>query len=225
VQDFELFSTSIRIPGEASSAMDADVSRTFVVFGVPRGGTTMVARIVEQLGVPMGQELPANYEDQAFNFDFMPDEFKADRSKMRASLIDSINQRNQHYSIWGWKYPRANIYLNQILEHVRRPHLICVLRDPLASSMRPLGRKNFRAKSGKISSPLKLIEQHLAWQNRNLEIIRKSKCPSLICSYEKAIISPVEFVKEMADFIGLDSSSDRISFAADQIKPGSYIQG
>ena len=213
------------IPSAASDAVGADDSRTFVVFGVPRGGTTMVARIVEHLGVPMGQDLPANYEDQAFNFDFMPDEFKADRSKMRASLIDAIHRRNKSHSVWGWKYPRANIYLNQILDHVRRPHLICVLRDPLASSFRPLGRKNFLAKPGKMTSPIKLIEQHLAWQNRNLEIIRKSKCPSLICSYEKAIVCPTEFVKEMTGFIGLDSSSDQIAFAVDQIKPGSYIQG
>lgn len=222
VQDFELFSTSIGISGAASDAEDA---RTFVVFGVPRGGTTMVARIVEQLGVPMGQDLPTNYEDPAFNFDFMPDEFKADRSKMRASLIDAIHQRNQSHAVWGWKYPRANIYLNQILEHVRRPHLICVLRDPLASSLRPLGRKNFRSKPGKMTSPIKLMEQHLAWQNRNLEIIRKANCPSLVCSYEKAIVSPADFVQEIAGFIGLNPSSDRISFAVDQIKPGSYIQG
>ena len=222
MQDFELFSTSIGISGAASDAEDA---RTFVVFGVPRGGTTMVARIVEQLGVPMGQDLPANYEDQAFNFDFMPDEFKADRSKMRASLIDAIHQRNQSHAVWGWKYPRANIYLNQILGHVRRPHLICVLRDPLASSLRPLGRKNLRAKPGKLmGSPVKLMEQHLAWQNRNLEIIRRANCPSLICSYEKAITSPDEFVKEMANFIGLTSSHEHIAQAVDQIKPGSYIQ-
>lgn len=223
MQDFELFSTSI---GISAAASDAEDPRTFVVFGVPRGGTTMVARIVEQLGVPMGQDLPTNYEDQAFNFDFMPDEFKADRSKMRASLIEAIRQRNQSHSVWGWKYPRANIYLNQILEHVRRPHLICVLRDPLASSLRPMGRKDFRAKRGKLmGSPIKLIEQHLAWQNRNLEIIRKSNCPSLICSYEKAVVSPADFVKEIAGFVGLNSSSDRIAYAVDQIKPGGYIKG
>ena len=221
MQDFELFSTSIGITGAASEAQDA---RTFVVFGVPRGGTTMVARIVEQLGVPMGQDLPTNYEDQAFNFDVMPDEFKADRSKMRTSLIDAIQQRNQANAVWGWKYPRANIYLNQILEYVRRPHLICVLRDPLASSLRPLGRKNFRAKSGKLTLPIKLMEQHLVWQNRNLEIIRKANCPSLVCSYEKAITNPVGFVQEMADFLGLGSSDQCIADAVDQIKPGSYIQ-
>lgn len=224
MQGFELFSTSIQIPGESSAAVNAADPRTFVVFGVPRGGTTMVARIVEQLGVPMGQDLPANYEDQAFNFDCMPDEFKADRRMMRASLIDAVNERNQTNLVWGWKYPRANVYLNQIIEHIRRPHLICVLRDPLASSLRPLGRKPARGKSAKRTSPIKLMEQHLAWQNRNLEIIRKSKCPSLVCSYEKAIVNPEQFVKEMADFIGLDSSDERISRAVDQIKPGSYIQ-
>ena len=224
MQDFQLFSTSIWIPGQASDDVDVDDSRTFVVFGVPRGGTTMVARIVEQLGVPMGQDLPANYEDQAFNFDFMPDEFKANRSKLHASLIDSIKKRNRSHSVWGWKYPRANIYLNQILEHVRRPHLICVLRDPLASSLRPLSRKSTRNKPAKRTSPIKLMEQHLAWQNRNLEIIRKSNCPSLVCSYEKAIGSPQDFVEDMAGFIGLESCDERISSAVDQIKPGSYIQ-
>ena len=222
MQNFKLFSTSIGLSGAGS---DADDGRTFVVFGVPRGGTTMVARIVEQLGVPMGQDLPANYEDHAFNFDLMPDELKADRSKMLSSLIDVIRERNQSHSVWGWKYPRANIYLKQILEHVRRPHLICVLRDPLASSLRPLGRKNVRARLGKMTSPIKLMEQHVAWQSRNLEIIRRANCPSFICSYEKAVLNPEGFVAEMANFIGLDSTDQSIARAVDQIKPGAYIQG
>ena len=220
MQDFELFSTSIGLSGAGS---DADDGRTFVVFGVPRGGTTMVARIVEQLGVPMGQDLPANYEDHAFNFDLMPDELKADRRKMLSSLIDVIRERNQSNSVWGWKYPRAHLYLPKIIKHVRNPHLICVFRDPVASALRPLSRRQ----SPKNPSPLmptKVVKQHLDWQTRNIQLIHKLSLPSFLCSYEKSVADRTSFVGELASFIGAPVDAEHLEAAVQQINPGGYMQ-
>ena len=39
------------------------------MFGVPRGGGTMIARVAETLRVCLGSDLPSNDDDSEFNFD------------------------------------------------------------------------------------------------------------------------------------------------------------
>lgn len=223
MKNFELFSTSIGILGSEQTDEVSD-QKTFIVYGVPRGGTTMVARVVEQLGVPMGKNLPLNYEDQDFNFDKMSDQLKADPALMHQALRRAIRKRNQEYQVWGWKYPRAHRYLPAILENIRRPHLICVMRDPVASSFRPLRRKSNGSSSGREASALRLMKQHLNWQEQNLDLIHQFGCPALMCSYEKSILQPDDFVRELSGFMGLGSDEVNVQRAIEQIKPGSYIQ-
>ena len=42
---------------------------TFIVFGVPRGGASKIARVDETLGVYLGSDLPTDDDDIEFNFD------------------------------------------------------------------------------------------------------------------------------------------------------------
>ena len=104
--------SSLRLFDDASVSESAGsiTQKTFIVFGVPRGGTTMVARVVEKLGVVMGTKLPLNYEDDEFNYDKMSDEIKQDPEQMARGLMRAINRRNNRFDIWGWKYPRAHLY-------------------------------------------------------------------------------------------------------------------
>ena len=93
MQDFERFSSSLYLHGskpEADSAAVDSTHKTFIIFGVPRGGTTMVARVAEKLGVEMGQNLPSNYEDDEFNFDKMSDGLKEDSKAMARALMLSL---------------------------------------------------------------------------------------------------------------------------------------
>ena len=166
MQDFEKFSSSLYLHGskQESDSVDNDLNqKTFIIFGIPRGGTTMIARVAEQLGVGMGSGLPSNYEDDEFNYDKMSDALKEDPKLMARALLRAINRRNGRHDVWGWKYPRAHLYLPLIIKQVRNPHLICVLRDPVASSLRPLSRKRVQ-KEGKAQLPTRVIKQHLSWQ-------------------------------------------------------------
>ena len=88
----------------------------------------------------MGDVLRANYEDHDSNFDILPDEFKRDKQKQLNRLSGVVDFRNQKFTTWGWKSPRAMLYLPQIMEKLRNPHLICVMRDPIASAMRNISR-------------------------------------------------------------------------------------
>ena len=238
--DFNLSTTSVVLHNQTiledsdhKEKVDHD-QKTFVIFGVPRGGTTMVARVVGHLGVYLGDDLPANYEDQDFNFDILPDEFKRDKQKLLNRLSGIVDSRNQKFSTWGWKYPRAMLYLPQIIEKLRNPHLICVTRDPVASAMRSISRvqkKYLRSlKKGAKSMTFepafvqKIIKQHLSIQQGNIQLINDSKVPAFICSYEKAVANSVEFVNELAGFLALPCSSTTINDALTQIQPGGYIQ-
>ena len=120
--------SSLRLFDDASVSESAGsiTQKTFIVFGVPRGGTTMVARVVEKLGVVMGTKLPLNYEDDEFNYDKMSDEIKQDPEQMARGLMRAINRRNNRFDIWGWKYPRAHLYLPKIIKHVRNHTDLCL---------------------------------------------------------------------------------------------------
>ena len=225
MDDVQAPPSSIRVFGDAPGLEGASspAQKTFIVFGVPRGGTTMVARVVEKLGVVMGTNLPLNYEDHEFNYDKMSDELKQDPEQMARGLMRAINRRNNRFDVWGWKYPRVHLYLPKIIKHVRNPHLICVFRDPVASALRPLSRRQ----SPKNPSPLiptKVVKQHLDWQTRNIQLIHKLSLPSFLCSYEKSIADPASFVGELASFIGAPDDAERLDAAVQQINPGGYMQ-
>lgn len=226
MQDFEKFSSSLYLRGLTSDSDAAAVDqnqKTFIIFGVPRGGTTMVARVAEQLGVSMGSGLPSNYEDDEFNYDKMSDAVKEDPKLMARGLLRAINRRNAKRDVWGWKYPRAHLYLPLIIKQLRNPQLICVLRDPVASSLRPLSRKRVQ-KEGKAQLPTRVIKQHLNWQLKNIEQIHKFNRPTFLCSYEKAVLDPTAFVADMASFIDLRSDEQSLRAAVEQIRPGGYMQ-
>ena len=46
-------------------------NKTFVLFGNPRGGTTMIANLVRSMGIFLGDDLPVNLEDNGFNWDIL----------------------------------------------------------------------------------------------------------------------------------------------------------
>ncbi|QXT41111.1 hypothetical protein [Gymnodinialimonas ceratoperidinii] len=164
--------------------------RTVVCFGTARGGTSMVAGAILGLGVPMGPDLGRNLEDPAFNFDAQGMAMEGFLQHAR----DTVEARNQAHEIWGWKFPNAARYLEQLAPHLRAPHLVCVFRDPVPAALR-------RAKTPEEAPDF--IAGRLRAQMRNTELIEKLKLPCLMVSYEKASAQPAEFVQELAQFLRL----------------------
>ena len=88
--------------------------RTVIVLGVPRGGTSMVAKILSVLGVFMGDKLGATYEDPDFfrvmqRFGNMPPWRRKwhflQRRKVLSDIQSLVAQRNVDHEVWGWKFP------------------------------------------------------------------------------------------------------------------------
>jgi hypothetical protein len=178
--------------------------RTYICFGVARGGTSAVAGTMQRLGVFMGQDLPNNYEDPCFGPGIPP-------AKMR----ETIDLRNQQHDVWGWKFPAAASYLEHLFENVRNPYLVAVFRD-VAATMKGHVRWHSR-------DVIHAAQEVLLQQQKNWFLIERWRVPTLLVSYEKAVLSPHLFAQQLASHIGTPEPEDKaLTDLASFLSPGSY---
>ena len=187
-------------------------NKTFVLFGNPRGGTTMIANVVRSMGIFLGDELPVNLEDNGFNWDILSRlEPELSRKDKITSIKKVIEDRNAQYDVWGWKYPRTDVYFKDIAPTLVNPMLICVFRDVVASTWRGVVRRR--------QQPLNLMRRALDLQSSNLRLIEQSKLPTLLVSYEKAIADPLQLVTSLNRFMSLGLSHDELATHAEKVNP------
>ena len=131
--------------------------KTVVVLGIPRGGTSMVAQILHELGVFMGDEFTKsgsdyeNFEDEDFHNILWNGFTKliecvtqgknepqqadfTDPMHLLRKLIDTRNTAHAH-TPWGWKHAAGSILWflkTDLMMHLRNPHFITIWRDPVA---------------------------------------------------------------------------------------------
>lgn len=184
--------------------------RTYVILGVPRGGTTSVAGTARMCGLPIGDDLPTNLEDPAFNLDLHTRAGRDPLAEIRAAL----RTRNDQRQVWGWKYPRAGAYLDDVRDEIVDPRLIVVTRDIVATSSWGAGRRESQAQMDTVRTR---INQTL----RNVDLVDRWKVPTLMVSYERAITMPEQFVPLLCGFLGLPTPTDLTEILA-FLEPGSY---
>ena len=174
---------------------------TYIVFGNPRGGTTMIANILISFNVFMGDDLRNNLEDNLFNMDYLR---RTNEDLSNEQLINiirgNLKLRNDQNKIWGWKYPRSAYYLEDIQDDLINPKFICIFRDPFAIARRNIFRHS--------KDPCNTIKQATKLALKNINYIKKAKKPSLICSYENILSNPLEFIKLINNFIGNPISNE-----------------
>ena len=141
--------------------------------------------------------------------------------QLKDHLLKHLEQRNSQHNHWGWKYPNAAAYLPLILERVRNPRLICILRDPLASSSRELRADAIQQQGNEE----RRLRQAMRAINTNIDLMHENDHPTLMVSYEKAIQKPAPFVRALALFLGIEPTAQAIDAALGQIQPGGYLQG
>ncbi len=203
--------TAGRNPGVLILRPDAgtgdEVGLTAIVSGVGRSGTSMAARVLDRLGVPMGPtEGLAVHEDREFlhalvTFDFM----------LMQRLIEV---RNASLTRWGFKFPSLQNHLMppQLLRF-RRPHLIVVMRDPVAVASRAF------MSDGRGQSEEAVVANAMTQTGDLLKLVLRAECPTLLVSYEKAIAAPGAFVDALAAFCGVAAGETVRRAAVAEIVP------
>lgn len=205
--------TSVTLYSKTENMVEKDLN--LICMGSPRGGTSMIAGAMLGLGIDMGTDLPVNVEDPPFNIDGK----RQNRKEFMEELKQTVHNRVTRGTLWGWKYPQAVEYLEDIRHLLPNPRLVIVYRDPVPATIRAgkgrVGQENFN------DVCYREMDKSIRLYRMNLELARKWQRPTLLVSYERASQQPEDFLEELAAFCGVQMPTD-ISRIVDFMTPGEY---
>ena len=163
--------------------------KTIIVMGMARSGTSMVARVLDGLGIFLGSKRDnAVFEDVEIS--------KLLEANDEEGFKKLIQDRNTKHKTWGWKRPNSISQVDLILKHTRNPHFIILYRDLLAIALR-----NQISMEANLHESLKFANS--TYQKIN-EFVASCKAPTLLISYEKALIKKRKFLEGLCNFTGKD---------------------
>ena len=174
--------------------------RTFVVVGLERGGTSMVAGVCRALGIDFGDRTGLNHEDPCF----LSDNFEVLKKRVKA--------RNLEARVWGFKAPKASLQLDFYEKTLRNPHYIFVYRNTLSVADSWIQRGAGRMQD--------ILERTVHYHATQAEFARKTKNPILYINYERAVANKAnqhEFVLALSKFLGAGSDEESLAKGADMI--------
>src|SRR6185437_9469836 len=199
-------------PGSANPNAAAE-GRTFIISGLARSGTTMAAQVLREAGLYLGTHLAELVcEDREFLAIL-----HADRQEM---LDRAIAARDAKHRDWGFKVPNIHGFLRYTdLSRFRNPHLVLIFRDPLAVAVRNAISEYF--------DQLTTLSDAVVALGSVVAFVQNTDCPSLLMSYEKALIFPDEFVGTLTGFCGLSPDPEARRRVVDLVRPNpeTYLRG
>ena len=101
--------------------------KTIVVLGTARGGTSIAAGALYHLGVPMFSVHRPVFEDV-----YLGPAFETGDSKSYKEIIKKYNEE----PVWAWKRPSSIDYLDVLIQELRNPIFIIMMRDILSVANR-----------------------------------------------------------------------------------------
>jgi len=187
--------------------------RTFIVTGLLRSGTSLVASILQQAGLYIGTEVnDIVYEDEEIA--------RVLASRDAAALQRIIGERDANYRSWGFKQPMLCRDLDPgQLALFHNPHLIVTFRDIVSMSVRT-SLSEYQEAMSALRNAMQDLDELVAFIDRN-------RCPSLLLSYEKALMLPGDFVDAVMQFCNIPRSAALRSRLIGMIEPNrsNYIAG
>jgi hypothetical protein len=173
----------------ASRARREQAKRTFIVTGIARSGTSLIASLLKEAGVFMGAFLHNVVNEDAQILEVL-------RRRDMETLKTLVRNRNAENAQWGFKVPNLHAYLKHTeLGMFRNPHLLVIYRDPVAVAVR-------NALSEHYSEVDALVNSANAMHSM-AQFARRAECPVLLLSYEKALSLPNTMIERVLEFCGL----------------------
>jgi hypothetical protein len=159
---------------------------TFIVTGMLRSGTSLVASILQRAGIFIGSEInDIVFEDEEIG--------AALAAGNTGTLRRIIAERNANHRVWGFKYPMLCQALDPAqLSLFDRPRVIVTFRDPVAMAV--------RTSVSEYQDPMRSLHNVIADQTAMLEFVDLLACPNLLLSYEKALAFQQGFIDAISDF-------------------------
>ncbi|WP_201616718.1 hypothetical protein [Psychrobacter immobilis] len=188
----------------SESALQA-TEKTLIVVGVARGGTSLVAGTLSNLGVFSGTLSNAPvFEDVRLS-----SAFESGNLKLAEQVISEYDRSNK---VWVFKRPSIINYLEEVHTRVRNPVYLFIFKDIFSIANR-----------NSISMKLDIlngIEKAHNDYSKILSFIKRHEINGFLLSYEKIMNNKEQYVDNMVSLVGLDSVSNDIrSKALNFIEP------
>ena len=185
--------------------------RTLLIIGHKRSGTSAVARLLQLLGVWMGDAAdPVVIEDTQLGDALAP---RFPWGAAAFALESLIAARNQRHAVWGFKMPARNRAVLRNLRRFRHPHIVYVVRDPAAVAARV-------SRAGKTSYARAFfatgVQQLLLFHR-----VRNSAVPALVVSYEKLLSNPAGVIGQLAEFCAIAADTATLQRCLEAVRPNS----
>jgi hypothetical protein len=218
------------------------LSGPIAIGGVGGSGTRIVAELLKQLGIFIGDNLNRSNDNQSFprlrEFTFhsdLPDEEQrkivlSELRRFETEMLDSLDQSGQDVRGWGWKAPPMFLWLDLVSEHFPNLKYIHVIRhgldmaySPNQNQVRELGYHAFGIRANRLSlrkaSLRYWIQANQLAIERGKELLGKR---FLLLYFDALCTNPLEGIDALIDFIGLDAGTvDREQLSRIVIPPAS----
>lgn len=186
-------------------------SKTVMLAGLSRGGTSATAAVIDALGVHLGETSDGHFETVVFKrWPFRDDDW--------GNILDYIHQADSQYENWGTQVWHNPAHIARIGSAMRNPHLVLVFRDPVALVQRHLQTLEY----GKDSEELLLtipMQQARLW-----DIARTAEIPTLLVSFGRLRASPEETIQHIAAFLELTPTDEQFTTAIARVnRAGGYL--
>lgn len=192
------------------TALPGGMPRTLIVLGAARGGTSMIAQLLHDLGIHMGQALDSTYQDAAMS-EISRALFDGRIDADHPAIEQVLRSRDRQFDVWGWKFPEH--LFEKLYVKARSPHVIVVFRDPVAIATRESVSRGYNVEA--------CLERALRQLSTFGQFVLATPYPCLGVSYERGITRKAELVDALADFAGIKAAQEVRQKAASRAQPGS----
>jgi hypothetical protein len=183
----------------------ATPEKTLIITGLARSGTSMVAALIMEAGIWLGDHVY-----QPINEDAEITQILRARDFTRLDAL--IARQNNAVPVWGFKMPDLHHFLqHNEFERFRNPHLIVIHRDPVAVAVR-------NALSEQADGSQAFFETTAAMHSM-AQFVRASRLPYLLLSYEKALLFPQVFIDSILAFCGIALDSEKRAGLMQHVQP------
>lgn len=217
--------------------MDQNI-KTVVVMGMHRSGTSLLAGVLQKLGVCMEQEKSkpkwsnpfGHFEDRRFvvldesilqaaggSWDCPPERERilSQNNKFKNEIESLV--KNSSSSLWGWKDPRSSLTIDLFMPYLVNPHFIICKRDPEMVARSLNRRDNTDIETGKNIAA--------SYQNAIEDFFRGNEMlPRLEIEYEKFTADPDSNLGNIIAFLQLEVTKKTYAKAKAIVLPNEKIR-
>jgi hypothetical protein len=170
----------------------------------------MVAQMLHDLGIFMGERLGSTCQDAAMS-EISRALFHRRIDISHPRIEEVLRTRDRQFPAWGWKF--TDHLFEPLYAKTRNPHLILVFRDPVAIAT----RESVSQGRAVLASFRRAVKQLTDFG----DLLASTAYPCLAISYERGLQRKPELLDALLDFAGTGASPQARERALASAQPGS----